>query len=114
MASAVSYELFVSKQGAANGLATLDATSKIPVSQIPASVVSSYKGEYADSAALIAAYPLASVADYAYVTGTNSYWYWNDGLATPAWANQQIIESAYNALTSAAKAAMPYIVEPNA
>jgi len=112
MASSVSYELFQSKQGVANGLATLDGTGKVPISQLPSEVVETYKGEYATSTALIAAYPLALLADYAYVTATSSYWYWNRGLVVPAWVNQQITEAAYILLSAAAKAAVPYIVEP--
>ena len=94
----------------ANGLATLDATGKIPVSELPDVAVSPYKGEYADSAALILAYPTATLADYAYVTATSTYWYWNAALAVPAWVNQQIAEAAYLALSVAERAAVPYIV----
>lgn len=69
-----------------------------------------YKGRFATSAELQTKYPTASLADYAYVNNTSSYWYWNSGLATPSWVNQEITESAYLALVSAAKAAVPYIV----
>lgn len=132
MANAISYELFTAKQGAANGIASLDATgsvpvaqlpagdpngiasldinSKIPVAQLPDVAIDSYKGVFADSAALIAAYPTAEISDYAYVTATTSYWYWNAALGTPAWVNQQITEAAYTALTTAEKAGVPYIV----
>lgn len=132
MASSLSYELFVAKQGVANGLATLDAsgkvldaqlklavanglatldgTGKIPAAQLPASAVETYKGKYATTAALTAAYVTASLADYAYVTETNSYWYWNEAIETPAWVNQQIAEAAYNDLDTTEKAAVPYIV----
>lgn len=72
-----------------------------------------YKGEFATSAALSTAYPTADLADYAYVTATSSYWYWNAALATPAWVNQQITETAYNALSAAEQAAVPYIVMPD-
>lgn len=75
MASALSYELFVAKQGVANGIATLDATGHIPVSQLPPAAIETYKGEYATSVALQTAYPTASLAYYAYVSGTSSYWY---------------------------------------
>lgn len=110
MASALSYELFQAKQGVANGIATLDATAKIPVSQLPAGAIETYKGEYATSALLIAAYPTGLLTDYAYVTATSSYWYWNAALAIPAWVNQQILEAAYLLLTAAEKDAVPYIV----
>jgi hypothetical protein len=110
MASALSYELFVAKQGVANGIATLDGSGLVPVSQLPPAAIETYKGEYADEAALVAAYPTAALADYAYVTATSSYWYWNDALGTPAWVNQQITEANYLLLSPAERAAVPYIV----
>jgi len=110
MASALSYELFVAKQGVADGIATLDSSGKLPVSELPAAATSSYKGQYATSAALIAAYTTAVLADYAYVTATSSYWYWNAALTVPAWVNQQITEAAYLALSVAERAGVPYIV----
>jgi len=110
MASSISYELFQAKQGVANGLATLDGSGLVLVSQLPAASIETYKGEYATSAALIAAYPTGLLADYAYVTATSSYWYWNAALATPAWVNQQITEAAYLLLSAAEQAAVPYIV----
>lgn len=69
-----------------------------------------YKGEYATEAALTTAYPTGLLADYAYVTATLTYWYWNAGLLTPAWVNQQITAAAYAALTAAAQVAVPYIL----
>lgn len=112
MASALSYEIYQSKLGAPNGLATLDATGKIPAAQLPPSGVETYKGEYANSAALIAAYPSGALGDYAYVTNTLSYWYWNKSTTPAQWVNQQITETAYLLLTAAVKAAIPYIVVP--
>ena len=133
MASALSYELFVAKQGVAggiatldgsgdvpisqlpagvaDGLATLDATGKLPVSQLPDEAVETYKGQYADSTALETAYPTALLADYAYVTATSTYWYWNAALGTPAWVNQQIAEAAYLALSVAERAARNNFVQ---
>jgi hypothetical protein len=110
MASALSYELFTAKQGVANGIATLDASGTVPVAQLPPAAIETYKGEYATEAALIALYPSASLADYAYVDATSSYWYWNAALGTPAWVNQQITEAAYLLLSPAEQAAVPYIV----
>ncbi|MDD2505613.1 MAG: hypothetical protein PHF21_05045 [Bacilli bacterium] len=111
MASSVSYELLQAKQGAINGIATLDGTGKVPVAQLPASAIETYKGKYATSVALIAAHATGVLADYAYVTETTSYWYWNEELeAGEAWVNQQITEAAYALLTAAEKAAVPYIV----
>jgi hypothetical protein len=66
----------------------LDATGVVPVSQLPPAGIETYKGEYATSAALITAYPTGLLADYAYVTATLSYWYWNAALGTPAWVDQ--------------------------
>lgn len=110
MASAISYEFYSAKRATANGLATLDASSKLPVDQLPDVAIENYKGEYADETALTTAYTSASLGDYAYVTDTSSYWYWNDETTPAAWVNQQISEAAYNALTAAEKAAVPYIV----
>ena len=112
MASALSYELFEAKQGVADGIATLDGTGKVPVAQLPDAAIETYKGEFATEVALVAAYPSASLADYAYVTATSTYWYWNDALGTPAWVDQQITEAAYLLLTAAEIAAVPYIVIP--
>lgn len=69
-----------------------------------------YKGNFDTSIKLQTDYPTASLADYAYVNGTASYWYWNAALGTPAWVNQEITESAYIALSDSVKAAVPYIV----
>ncbi len=110
MASAISYEFLQAKKGVANGLASLDTNGKVPVTQLPSEVIETYKGQYATSALLIAAYATATLADYAYVTETSSYWYWNAALATPAWVNQQITETAYNLLSAAEQAAVPYII----
>ena len=112
MASSVSLELLNAKSGAANGLATLNGLGKVPASQLPTEAIETYKGEYATSALLIIAHATGSLADYAYVTATLSYWYWNKSLVVPAWVNQQITEAAYNLLSAAEKAAVPYIVEP--
>jgi len=112
MASALSYELFTAKQGVADGIATLDGTGKVPVSQLPDAAIETYKGEFATELALTTAYPTASLADYAYVTATSSYWYWNRALGTPAWVNQEISEADYLLLSAAEIAAVPYIVEP--
>lgn len=112
MASAISLEYLQSIRGQANGLATLDAGGKLPVSQLPDSAIETYKGEYADQAALTAAYPTAILADYAYVTSTLSFWYWNARLAAPAWVNQQITAADYTALSAAEKSVVPYIIVP--
>jgi len=108
VASAVSYELLISKFGTPNGVATLDGAGLVPVSQLPNGVFGPYRGQYATSDALFAAFPIGTYADYAYVLGTSSYWYWNVNLAH--WVNQQITEADYLLLSVAAKAAVPYIV----
>ena len=112
MSSAISYEYLNSVKAAANGLATLDGTGKVPLTQLPGGAIETYKGEYATSTLLIAAYPTANLADYAYVTATSSYWYWNRALGTPAWVNQEISIAAYLLLTASEKSAVPYIIVP--
>ena len=110
MASALSYELFEAKQGVADGIATLDASGQLPMTQLPPEAVSAYKGTFATTGELPAT---GALGDYAYVTETSSYWYWNSVLATPAWVNQQITEAEYDALSPAERAAVPYVVIPN-
>ncbi|HOO22062.1 MAG TPA: hypothetical protein PKY53_00055 [Clostridia bacterium] len=110
MPSAVSYELLKAKMGAANGIATLDSGGRVPVNQLPQGVFGPYRGQYPTVNALTSAFPTGAIADYAYVTGTNSFWYWNAGLVIPAWVNQLISEADYLNLTPAARAAVPYIV----
>jgi len=113
MASAVSYEYLKSIQGAPNGIPNLDGGGQVPASQLPPSAVSPFKGQFADETALTTAYPTAGIADYAYVNDTTSFWYWNAGLTTPAWVNQEIAEADYLLLSDSAKAMVPYIVVPN-
>lgn len=110
MASSISYEYLTSIEGAANGLATLGATGKVPVSQLPDAAIETCKGQYADEAAIILAYPTAALADYAWNIDTASFWYWNQALGTPAWVDQVITATAYALLSAAEKAAVPYII----
>lgn len=110
MSAVISLPYLNAIKGANNGLATLDGSGKVPASQLPSSATETYKGQFATSVLLIAAFPAASLADYAYVTATNSYWYWNAGLAVPAWVNQEITATAYNALIAAAQTAVPYVI----
>ncbi|MDR2166627.1 MAG: hypothetical protein LBE35_02095 [Clostridiales bacterium] len=72
-----------------------------------------FKGEFATESALQTAYPMAEMADFAYVTATNSFWAWNTGLTTPAWVNLNIEETQYLLLADAAKAAVNYLVVPD-
>ena len=110
MASALSYEFLKAIQGAPDGIPTLGGDGKVPASQLPASATSPFKGVFADEAALITAFPTAGIADYAYVTDTASFWYWNAALDIPAWVNQEIAETDYLTLTDAEKAMVPYLV----
>jgi len=120
MASAVSYEYLKQIQGAAFGLATLDANSKIDPAQLP-DIVTLFKGVFGTADLLRAAFPTSSIACYAYVTATNSFWYWNPQLTDhdpvdpqPAadWVNQEISEEDYTNLTDEEKAMVPYLVVP--
>ena len=113
MASSISLEYLLSIEGVADGLATLDSSGLIPVSQIPPTVLDVFKGEYATEAALIAAYPTGSIAQYAYVDATTSFWYWNGQLTTPAWVNQLITSTDYLALTAAQQSVVPYVIIPS-
>jgi len=113
MASAVSLEYLKSLLGSENGIATLDNDGLIPIIQLPPEMLSPFKGQFADEAELLAAYPLAGMADYAYVDDTLSFWYWNDGLATPVWVNQEIIEDDYDLLSDIEKSMVPYIIIPD-
>jgi len=110
MASAISIEYLLSIEGQANGLATLDANGTVPTDQLPTIAINNFKGEFATAAALQTAYPTAKVADYAYVTATKSFWYWNIELDTAAWVNQEITTTAYNKLTDEQKAGLSYII----
>lgn len=112
MAGLVTVELLDSEKGAINGIASLDGTGKIPVGQLPAGAIETYKGIYATSALLITAYPTALIADYAWVTATTSYWYWNYALGTPSWVNSVITLASYTALSATEKSAVPYNVTP--
>jgi hypothetical protein len=106
----ISIEYFESVQGVASGIATLDATGHLPIAQASPGSVETYKGEYASSVEIILAYPAASIADYAWSVADDAFWYWNGGLLVPAWVLQTITAAAYALLTTAAKAAVPYIV----
>lgn len=75
---------------------------------MPGGAIETYKGEFANEAAIVAAYATANLADYAWNIDTASYWYWNDALS--AWANQEITDTDYLALSAPEKAAVPYII----
>ena len=69
-----------------------------------------YKGVFVSTTVLIAAHPTGLIADYAYINGTNSFWYWNSKMIIPAWVNQVICEADYELLTKVQKSAVPYII----
>lgn len=108
----LSYELYQSKLGVANGVATLDGSGLIPESQLPPGAVETWKGVFADATALTTAYPVGQAAWYAYNTATSSTWAWN--FKTNAWVNTNINETDYNALTAAAKKSLipEYVLVP--
>jgi len=110
MPGVISFEYFQSLEGTAGGFATLDGTGKIPVGQLPSSIVETYKGEYADSVAIILAHPSANIADYAWSVADDAFWYWNGGALVPHWVKQTISAAAYSLLTLAEKSAVPFIV----
>lgn len=113
MASSISLEYLRSIEGAANGLATLDGSGKVPVSQIPTSALESpYKGSYADYLTLATAIPTGERADYAYVEDEEVFYYWNSELGSPSWIPQTITPTAYDLLTATQKAQVPYIIIP--
>jgi len=114
MANAVSYEYLKSIQGVPNGISTLDNSGKVPVAQLPTTIVSPFKGQFTDETALTTAFPTANLADYAFVDDTGSFWYWNAGLgADAAWVNQEIEETDYLALSNLAKSMVPYLIVPD-
>ncbi|MCL2572637.1 MAG: hypothetical protein FWE11_09565 [Defluviitaleaceae bacterium] len=114
MASSVSLEYLKSLYGQPGGLPTLDGDGEIPIGQLP-SIVALFKGQFVDEAALVDEFPTASLACYAFVDDTSSFWYWNAGLEdplAPAWVNQEITEDDYDLLTDLAKSMVPYIIIP--
>jgi len=112
MASAVSYEYLTSIRGATGGVATLGSDSKVPVSQLPSSMVSVFKGTFATIVALNTAHTSGAIGNYAYVVEISGFMYWNDELSL--WVAQEIEESDYLSLSDDEKACVPYLVVPDA
>ncbi|MCL2532486.1 MAG: hypothetical protein FWE40_10125 [Oscillospiraceae bacterium] len=112
MASAVSYEYLQSIRGATGGIASLGNDGKVPTSQLPPGLISVYKGVYNTAVDLNTAYPDGNTGDYAYVTADGMFYYWSSEL--DLWVQQEIEETDYLALSDAAKAAVPYLVIPDA
>lgn len=132
----LSLEYLQSLEGVVGGLATLvaDPTSGAPTlaaAQIPTSLQSltpAFKGIFANAdgtsaTSLQVLQPTGNLGDYAYVTSTSSFWYWNAGLATtdatspygigtgPQWVNQQITATNYaEIVTGDAQNMVPYII----
>jgi len=117
MASPVSFEYLKAIQGVPNGIPILDDNGEIPPAQLP-DLVTLFKGRFADEAAMRTAAPTASIACYAFVDDTDSYWYWNPDLLdasddpAPDWVNQEINEADYLNLTLEAQRVVPYLVIP--
>jgi hypothetical protein len=120
MASAVSYEFLKALKGAPGGLATLNDDGKVPDYQLP-NFDPLFVGTFADEGALTAAFPVSSIAHFAFVTDTATFWYWNPRIPTGtpdnptfgAWVNQEINEADYLSLTADEKSMVPYLVVPN-
>jgi len=116
-ANAVSYEYLKSIQGVPNGIPVLDENGEIPVTQFP-DIITLFKGRFVDETALKTAFPTASIACYAFVDDTESFWYWNPelldsgGEPDPDWVNQEINEEDYLDLTALQKSVVPYLVIP--
>jgi len=110
MASAVSYELLQSMKGANGGLATLGNDGLIPLNQLPPTSQSIFLGIFATVADLPAT---GSMAQFAWVTAENMFYYYNSKLTTPTFVPQQIEESDYLLLTSVQQSAVPYVVVPD-
>jgi len=113
MANAVSYEFLKALMGAPNGIPTLDGDGEIPITQLPEAAVSPFRGRFAEIDDLEDV-ETPKLADYAFVDESTSFWFWNPGLTTAAWVNQEINEEDYIALSPAAKAMIPYLVVPPA
>ena len=62
MSSAVSLEYLSSLINQPSGLAGLDLTGKLSPSVLPAGSIETYRGVFATTAALVAAFPIGSIA----------------------------------------------------
>ena len=114
MASALSYEFYQSQKGTPGGIATLTPPTDpnpgtVPVTQLPPTAVSPFKGQFADEAALPTT---GQMGDYAFNTDKSSFWYWSIAAAPAGWVNQEISESDYNNLSSAEQSVVPFIITP--
>lgn len=108
MPNAISYEYLKSIKGTRNGLATLNSNGIVPRSQLPPDSRNPFRGTFATSNDL----PQKSLfaGSYAYVTGTQSFWYYNWLLDSPQWVNQNITATAYLALSEVDRSVIPYII----
>jgi len=116
-ANAVSHEYLKAIQGVPNGIPVLDENGEIPTTQLP-DIITLFKGRFTDVGALRVAFPTATIACYAYVNSTTSYWYWNPELLdvsdepAPDWVNSEISEEDYLNLTALQRGVVPYLVVP--
>jgi hypothetical protein len=104
MASSITLEYLESIKGAPNGLSTLDASGKIPASEIPA-ITHAFVGNYTAIADLQTAYSTADYGMYGYISGIK--YFYNAALTTPGWTSVEVTATAYNAMTAAERAGMP-------
>jgi hypothetical protein len=110
MAGILSLEFYQGQRNTANGYAGLDGGGMIDTSQLPASTVNPFKGTFATDQDLETAHATGSLADYAYVTATNSFWYWDINASTPGWMNQHISSATYSAMTPAEQGCIQWII----
>jgi len=108
--SAMSYELYISKLGVPGGVATLGPDGIVPDTQLPPSSVNIFQGSFADLTNLQTAVPVGQMAWFAYVTADLAFYYWDT--YAEAWANQNVNEVAYTAMSDEEKSVVPWIVIP--
>ena len=105
MEALMSYQLFKNKGNADGGYPVIDpVTHTINAIYIPVSSQETYKGSYANEAAIILSNPAGVLNDSAYNQATKSFWFWNSGLVVPTWVNQETTDLLYTALIANAKA----------
>lgn len=99
--NAISIELLDSFKNQPDGIAGLDNNGYLDPSVFPPGTTETYKGAFTDLAALQAAFPTASVEDYASVGADNARYYWS--AIQGAWIAQQITYTDWLTLTAAQK-----------
>jgi hypothetical protein len=76
-AAAAGSSVPLTQRATANGVATLDADTRIPIAQIPEAIALNL-GYYATEAALVAAHGTASAGNFCVVGDTDTVWVWDD------------------------------------